>query len=287
MVKLTIAGSAADGAPSNWRVDLLDGDTIFKASARRSSAAERLRPEWPAQQPAAAVSVGNQLSATVTGIRTLRRIEILAEPTVTAVSGEKVHRRRRICRCRRIPPVHHQPRHHDLPEHGDLQTLRHHAQHDAGRRRRRSHPLRLAEEVYRSRHDADVTINSISVPGCVRANTRLRSNCRPADRQRRPHHQQFAPLDHRPAGPAQPADSRRVVSIARLPAPETGADDHRYAFYRAVGRAGRRAASDDGFADASDPQAWLLGRQPRLYSSKSNPPGAAQDWKGRFGFIQD
>ena len=43
---------------------------------------------------------------------------------------------------------------------------------------------------------------------------------------------------------------------------------------------------DDGFADASDPQAWLLGRVNRLYSSKSNPQ-AVQDWKGRFGFIQD
>ncbi len=43
---------------------------------------------------------------------------------------------------------------------------------------------------------------------------------------------------------------------------------------------------DDGFADASDPQAWLLGRVNRLYSSKSNPQ-AVQNWKGRFGFIQD
>ena len=43
---------------------------------------------------------------------------------------------------------------------------------------------------------------------------------------------------------------------------------------------------DDGFTDASDPQAWLLGRVNRLYSTKSNPR-AAQNWKGRFGFIQD
>lgn len=43
---------------------------------------------------------------------------------------------------------------------------------------------------------------------------------------------------------------------------------------------------DDGFADASDPQAWLLGRVNKLYSSKSNPQ-AVQNWKGRFGFIQD
>ncbi len=43
---------------------------------------------------------------------------------------------------------------------------------------------------------------------------------------------------------------------------------------------------DDGFADASDPQAWLLGRVNRLYSTRSNPR-AVQNWKGRFGFIQD
>lgn len=43
---------------------------------------------------------------------------------------------------------------------------------------------------------------------------------------------------------------------------------------------------DDGFSDASDPQAWLLGRVNRLYSTRSNPQ-AVQNWKGRFGFIQD
>ena len=43
---------------------------------------------------------------------------------------------------------------------------------------------------------------------------------------------------------------------------------------------------DDGFSDASDPQAWLLGRVNKLYSTKSNPQ-AVQNWKGRFGFIQD
>ncbi len=43
---------------------------------------------------------------------------------------------------------------------------------------------------------------------------------------------------------------------------------------------------DDGFSDASDPQAWLLGRVNKLYSTPSNPQ-AVQNWKGRFGFIQD
>jgi pilus assembly protein CpaC len=43
---------------------------------------------------------------------------------------------------------------------------------------------------------------------------------------------------------------------------------------------------DDGFADASDPQAWLLGRINRLYASPNNPE-ALKNFKGRVGFIQD
>lgn len=46
------------------------------------------------------------------------------------------------------------------------------------------------------------------------------------------------------------------------------------------------ARPDDGFADSSDPQAWLLGRVNRLYSTRSNPE-AVQNLRGRFGFIQD
>jgi len=43
---------------------------------------------------------------------------------------------------------------------------------------------------------------------------------------------------------------------------------------------------DDGFADASDPQAWLLGRVNRLYATRSNPQ-IMQNFKGRIGFIHD
>lgn len=43
---------------------------------------------------------------------------------------------------------------------------------------------------------------------------------------------------------------------------------------------------DDGFADASDPQAWLLGRMNRLYASPNNPE-ALKNFKGNVGFIQD
>jgi pilus assembly protein CpaC len=49
---------------------------------------------------------------------------------------------------------------------------------------------------------------------------------------------------------------------------------------------GEIARPDDGFADASDPQGWLLGRVNRLYSSRNNPE-AVQNYKGRFGFITD
>jgi pilus assembly protein CpaC len=43
---------------------------------------------------------------------------------------------------------------------------------------------------------------------------------------------------------------------------------------------------DDGFADASDPQTVLLGRINKLYASPTNPQ-AMQNYKGHIGFIQD
>ncbi len=46
------------------------------------------------------------------------------------------------------------------------------------------------------------------------------------------------------------------------------------------------AKPTDGFADASDPQTWLLGRVNRLYASPGNPE-AIKDYKGPVGFIQD
>lgn len=46
------------------------------------------------------------------------------------------------------------------------------------------------------------------------------------------------------------------------------------------------AKPDDGFSDASDPQAWLLGRVNRLHATPSNPE-ALRNYRGRVGFIQD
>lgn len=43
---------------------------------------------------------------------------------------------------------------------------------------------------------------------------------------------------------------------------------------------------DDGFTDASDPQAILLGRMNRIYSTASNPE-FAKSYRGRVGFIND
>ena len=43
---------------------------------------------------------------------------------------------------------------------------------------------------------------------------------------------------------------------------------------------------DDGFADATDPQGWLLGRVNRIYSTRNNPQ-MMQNFKGRIGFIHD
>lgn len=46
------------------------------------------------------------------------------------------------------------------------------------------------------------------------------------------------------------------------------------------------ARPDDGFIEPSDPQSWLLGRVNKLYSTRSNPE-AAKGLNGRFGFIID
>ena len=46
------------------------------------------------------------------------------------------------------------------------------------------------------------------------------------------------------------------------------------------------AKPDDGFSDATDPQSWFLGRVNRLYSTTSNPQ-ALQNFRGRVGFIND
>jgi pilus assembly protein CpaC len=46
------------------------------------------------------------------------------------------------------------------------------------------------------------------------------------------------------------------------------------------------ARPDDGFSDSTDPQAWLLGRVNKLYATPSNPE-AVKNYRGRVGFIQD
>ncbi len=43
---------------------------------------------------------------------------------------------------------------------------------------------------------------------------------------------------------------------------------------------------DDNFNDSSDPQAWLLGRVNRIYATRSNPE-LNKNYKGRIGFIHD
>ena len=46
------------------------------------------------------------------------------------------------------------------------------------------------------------------------------------------------------------------------------------------------AKPDDGFQDASDPQAWFLGRMNRIYSTDGNPE-LVKNFRGRVGFIND
>ena len=43
---------------------------------------------------------------------------------------------------------------------------------------------------------------------------------------------------------------------------------------------------DDGFQDASDPQAWLLGSMNRIYSNADNPD-LVRAYRGKVGFIND
>ena len=43
---------------------------------------------------------------------------------------------------------------------------------------------------------------------------------------------------------------------------------------------------DDGFTDPTDPQSWLLGRVNRIYSTAGNPE-LAKGYRGRVGFIND
>jgi len=43
---------------------------------------------------------------------------------------------------------------------------------------------------------------------------------------------------------------------------------------------------DDGFTDSSDPQAWLLGRMNRIYSTAGNPE-LSRGYRGHVGFIND
>ncbi|MCW2284686.1 pilus assembly protein CpaC [Rhodoblastus acidophilus] len=46
------------------------------------------------------------------------------------------------------------------------------------------------------------------------------------------------------------------------------------------------ARPDDNYADSTDPQGWLLGRVNKLYSTADNP-AAARHFNGRVGFIHD
>ena len=78
--------------------------------------------------------------------------------------------------------------------------------------------------------------------------------------------QSSTPGDQRLPRPHEPAGPRRPVPLARLPAPGDRADDHGHALHRqADGARTRSTRPDDGFVDAHDAQAVLLGRLNKLY----------------------
>ena len=92
--------------------------------------------------------------------------------------------------------------------------------------------------------------------------------------------------DQRPARPDAAADPRRAVQEPRLHQPADRTDGHRQPYVvRAVAQK-ELSRPDDGFADASDPAAILLGKFNRIYGV----PGKAEprvSYHGNYGFILD
>jgi pilus assembly protein CpaC len=89
----------------------------------------------------------------------------------------------------------------------------------------------------------------------------------------------------RPSGPTRPADSRCVVSFTRLSAAGDRTRDLVTPYILKPAQPNEIARPTDGFADASDPQTWRLGRINRLYAPSN--PEAIKDYKGPVSFIQD
>ncbi len=289
MVKLTIAEVQRTVLKQLGVSTSSTGDTIFKAFGTTLNQQNAYGLNGQMSNSGLTFPVGNQLTATVTAFERYGVSKILAEPTVTAVSGESA----KFTVGGELPV----PANSACSTSLGITTCQNTVTFKPYGITLNMTPvvvgegrilLRLATEVTEVDTTQTVTINSISVPGF---------------RTRKHETSVELPSGGSLASAGLITNNSRH-SITGLPGllnlPILGALFRSRDYLRQetelmivvtpyIARSvapGEVTRPDDGFADASDPQAWLLGRVNRLYSSKSNPQ-AVQDWKGRFGFIQD
>lgn len=289
MVKLTIAEVQRTVLKQLGVSTSSTGDTIFKSFGATLTQQNAYGLNGQLSNSGLQFPIGNQLTATVTAFERYGVSKILAEPTVTAVSGESA----KFTVGGELPV----PANSACSTSLGITTCQNTVTFKPYGITLNMTPvvvgegrilLRLATEVTEVDTTQTVTINSISVPGF---------------RTRKHETSVELPSGGSLASAGLITNNSRH-SITGLPGllnlPILGAlfrsrDYQRQETelmivvtpYIAKSVAPSEVTRpDDGFADASDPQAWLLGRVNRLYSSKSNPQ-AVQDWKGRFGFIQD
>ena len=128
--------------------------------------------------------------------------------------------------------------------------------------------LRLATEVTEVDLQNTFTYNQVAVPGFkTRKNeTSVEIALGRLDRHGGPVAAEVGASHQRFARSHQSADPRRVVPLARLSAHGDRIARHRHSLHRASASSQEVTRPDDGFVEASDPQAWLLGRVNRLYA---------------------
>ena len=147
--------------------------------------------------------------------------------------------------------------------------------------------LRIATEVTDIDHATQVTFSGIAIPGF-----RTRSNTTTVELPSGGSvatagliSTQIRTGDQRLSGADEPSGARRAVSLAGLSAQRDGAFDHRDALHRRMRSIPSQVVRpDQNFQDASDPQTWFLGRVNRIYSTSQSlqpMPGYA----GKIGFI--
>ena len=187
MVKLTIAEVQRTILKQLGVSTSSTGDTILKTAWATLTQQNAYGLNGQMSNSGLTIPLGSSLTATMTAFERYGVSRILAEPTVTAVSGEIARNSRSAanCRCRPAP------------------LARRRSASPPARTRCTFKPygmtlnmtpvvigegrilLRLATEVTEIDTTQTITIDSISVPGSARASTKPRSSCPPAARSRR------------------------------------------------------------------------------------------------------